>query len=121
MHPHSLENPREGKSQKPLLNVGLWGFGPAQHKSFVAKNREPEHKLLEPRGMKWLYAHTYREEDELWYMFDRQWYESLPKKCHADSLPGVWDKVKVDPDAQSRGVSGSWGAWALQFPPLGGL
>lgn len=112
LHPH------DGRTLKPMLNVGLWGFGPAQHDEFVAKNRELERKLREFRGMKWLYAQTYYKENEFWELFDRQWYDGLRRKYKAETLPDVWHKVKVDPNAP---VNESWGSWALQFWPLGGI
>jgi len=71
--------------------------------------------------MKWLYAHTYYTENEFWEMFDRPWYDGLRRTCHAGSLPSVWDKVKMDPNDQTPAVDISWGTWALQFWPLGGL
>lgn len=121
LHPHFLETEADCRTLKPMLNVGLWGFGPAQHEKFVAKNRELERKLRELGGMKWLYAQTYYEENEFWALFDRQWYEGLRQKYKAESLPSVWDKVKVDLNAQEQAANGSWGSWALQFWPLGGI
>ncbi|MCJ1439491.1 hypothetical protein MMC27_008885 [Xylographa pallens] len=121
LHPHFCETETNSQILKPMLNVGLWGFGPAQHEKFVAKNRELECKLRDLQGMKWLYAHTYYEEDEFWEMFDRQWYEGLRKKYNAETLPSVWHKVRVDLDAQRQAVGNSWGSWALQFWPVGGL
>ena len=84
------------------------------------KNRELEHKLREFGGMKWLYAHTYYEENEFWELFDRHWYEGLRRKYNAESLPSAWHKVKVDPTAQ-RQADSSWGTWALQSWPLAGI
>ena len=121
LHPHSPETEADGTTLKPMLNVGLWGFGPTQHDTFVAKNRELEERLRQLGGMKWLYAHTYYKEDEFWQMFDRSWYEDLRKKYHAETLPSVWHKVKVDPDESKKAVNSSWSAWALQFWPLGGI
>lgn len=63
-----------------MLNVSMWGFGPTQYDKFIAKDHELERKLREPRGMKWLYAHTYYEEDESWELFDRRWYDGLRQK-----------------------------------------
>ncbi|KAI4217687.1 MAG: hypothetical protein LQ351_000283 [Letrouitia transgressa] len=119
LHPHSSE--RDGQTLKPMLNIGLWGFGPSQHDNFIAKNCELERKLIEFRGMKWLYAHTYYKEDEFWKMFDRRWYDGLRRKYKAESLPSVWHKVRVDPHAQKQAIDSSWGSWALQFWPLGGI
>ncbi|MCJ1285873.1 hypothetical protein MMC26_005215, partial [Xylographa opegraphella] len=121
MHPHFPETEADGKTLKPMLNVGLWGFGPAQHDRFVAKNRELEHKLRQLGGMKWLYAHTYYEEDEFWEMFDRQWYEDLRKIYKAESLLSVWHKVKVDSNTDKQVANNGWDEWALQLWPLGGL
>ena len=121
LHPHSPETEADGQTLKPMLNVGLWGFGPHQHDKFVSKNRELEHKLRDLGGMKWLYAHTYYEENEFWDVYDRQWYEGLRKKYHAKSLPSVWHKVRVDPNAQKQAIDSSWSNWALQFWPVGGL
>ncbi|MCJ1292658.1 hypothetical protein MMC34_004211 [Xylographa carneopallida] len=121
LHPHFHETEADSQSLKPMLNVGLWGFGPAQHDQFVAKNRELESKLRDLKGMKWLYAHTYYEEDEFWEMFDRQWYNGLRKKYNAETLPSVWHKVRVDLVAQKQAVDSSWGSWAVQFWPVGGL
>ncbi|KAI9776335.1 MAG: hypothetical protein M1839_000415 [Geoglossum umbratile] len=121
LHPHFPETEADGETLEPMLNVGLWGFGPAQHDRFVAKNRELERKIRELGGMKWLYAHTYYKENEFWEMFDRQWYDGLRRKYNAELLPSVWHKVKVDPDAQRQAAESSWGEWALQFWPLGGI
>ena len=98
-----------------MLNVGLWGFGPARHDEFIAKNWELERKLREFRGLKWLYAQTYYKEDEFWELFDRQWYDGLRRKYQAETLPSVWHKV----NCQKPAINESWGSWALQFLALG--
>ncbi|KIX01067.1 uncharacterized protein Z518_10133 [Rhinocladiella mackenziei CBS 650.93] len=77
------------KTLKPMLNVGVWGFGPRQHDEFIAKNRELERKLLELRGMKWLYVQTYDTEREFWEMFDEEWYDGRRKKYNVESLTSV--------------------------------
>lgn len=121
LHPHFSETEADGQTLKPMLNVGLWGFGPAKHDGFVAKNRDLERKLRQLGGMKWLYAQTYYEENEFWELFDRQWYDGLRQKYNAESLPSIWHKVKVDSNAQRQAADRSWGTWALQFWPLGGI
>ena len=125
LHPHCHETEADGKTLKPMLNVGLWGICPAARDQIAAKNRELEGKIRELGGMKWLYAHTYYNESEFWEMFDRRWYDGLRKKYHAESLPSVWDKVKVQ---QSRSASSptqeddnSWGTWVLNVWPLSGI
>ena len=71
--------------------------------------------------MKWLYAHIYYEENQFWELYNRQWYNGLRRKYNAESLPSIWHKVKVDSNAQRQAVERSWGTWALQFWPLGGI
>lgn len=67
--------------------------------------------------MKCLYAHTYYTEQEFWAIYDRDWYDALRVKYRATALPSVYEKVKIDLDAQRRrSVSGVWAIW-----PLSGL
>lgn len=117
MHPHNTQTPYKGR----MLNIGLWGFGPAKSTEFVAKNRDLEQKLTQLGGMKWLYAHTYSPEDEFWTAFDREWYTALREKYSATSLPSVWHKVKVTPTSERKTLTqkitsvsplgGLWGIW----------
>ncbi len=115
MHPHYSLNPAfQTEDLEPMLNIGLWGYGPQDHSEFLAKNRALEHKLQELGGMKWLYAHTYYSESEFWSQFDRKWYEDLRSKYKATGLPSVYEKVKVDEKGNSE--RGLWERW-----PLGGF
>ncbi|KAL2015450.1 hypothetical protein VTK56DRAFT_5412 [Thermocarpiscus australiensis] len=101
-----------------MLNIGVWGWGPADPAEFVAKNRELENKVRELGGMKWLYAHTYYPEDEFWPMYGgREWYDALRQKYNAGTLPSVWDKVHVDPEA----ARGQTRHWLKRQWPIGGL
>ena len=121
MHPHSAEMEDDGKTLKPMLNIGLWGPGSHDEDEFVEQNRRLESKLKELGGMKWLYAQTYYTEEEFWGIYDRKWYDTLRVKYNATSLPSVYDKVKVDVEAEKKAVEGSWRLWLLTFWPLGGL
>lgn len=102
------------KEDEMMLNVGVWGWGPAKHEKFVKANRALEAKVRELGGMKWLYAHTYYDEPEFWDMYGgRKWYDALRKKYKADEagLPSVYDKVKVDLDkvkSQRGGLTSVW-------------
>ena len=120
-HPHSFETESDGKSLKPMLNIGLWGYGPPKHSDFVKVNRQLERKLRELGGMKWLYAQTYFSENEFWDIYDRKWYDNLRAKYNATSLPSVYDKVKSDVEAETKAVKSSWLLWFLSFWPISGL
>lgn len=124
-HPYTgeTETGPEGEAVgKPMLNVGLWGWGPSDHEAFVAKNRALEEKLAQLGGRKWLYAHTYYPADEFWRVYNDNvpWYETLRRKYHATSLPTVHQKVWIDVDA-ARQDRRRWTAAAKSIWPLGGL
>lgn len=123
MHPHSVDYEADGKTLKQMLNIGLWGFGPQNHDAFVAANRDLERKLRVLGGMKWLYAHTYYDEDEFWQMYDRKWYDALRKKYNATSLPSVYEKVKVDVEAEKKAEAeqASWFSSLVRIWPFGGF
>ncbi|KAL6404675.1 FAD binding domain-containing protein [Ilyonectria robusta] len=105
-HPHTgeTETAADGTvTTPPSLNIGLWGWGPVDQDEFVAKNRALEAKLAELGGMKWLYAHTYYDEDDFWKVYgNRPWYDALREKYHAATLPTVYNKVKVDVEARKE-------------------
>lgn len=118
-------NPNGWKTEiqrsQPMLNIGVWGWGPRDYGKFVTKNRALEKKLAELRGRKWLYAHTYYTEEEFWAEYDhRSQYEKLRAKYFATTLPTVYDKVKVKID--TGGALGGWNRefW-LSMWPIGGL
>lgn len=81
---------------RPMLNIGVWGWGPEDHEVFITKNRAMEDRLIQLGGRKWLYAHTYYSEDDFWKVYDRPWYQALREKYSATTLPTVYDKVKID-------------------------
>ncbi|KAK7541985.1 FAD binding domain protein [Phyllosticta citribraziliensis] len=68
---------REREEPIMLLNFGIWGPGPLQHKKFVELNRDLEATVARLGGFKWLYANAYYTEDEFWRIYDRAWYEWL--------------------------------------------
>jgi hypothetical protein len=120
-HPHSGDVEADGRTPQQMLNIGVWGFGPADPDAFVAANRDLERRLRELGGMKWFYAHTYYGEDEFWNIYDRKWYEGLRQKYSATTLPSVYDKVKIDVEADRKERQESWSRWARSFWPLGGM
>ena len=112
-----------------LLDVGIWDMGPKDSRAFIKLNRDFEQKVTELGGMKCLYAHAYYTEQEFWDIYDKDKYMDLRRKYHAESLPSVYDKVKVDLQGVTGGQSTrkqeNWSQWAYrQFWdtwPLGGL
>lgn len=84
-HASPLERVRNRrKTLKPLLNIGLWRYGPSRPENFVKANRDLEHKLRELGGMKWLYAQPYYTEEEFWKMDDKEWHDGLCQKTWRD-------------------------------------
>ena len=120
VHPH-MHQATAGRTQGPMLNVGLWGPAPTRHEDFVNLNRDLEHKLREMGGMKWLYAHTYYTEEEFWQIYDRRWYDALREKYNATSLPSVYEKVRVDVEAERRASKSSLMGYLLSQWPFAGL
>ncbi|KAF2014750.1 24-dehydrocholesterol reductase-like protein precursor [Aaosphaeria arxii CBS 175.79] len=117
MHPHT-----KGKlADDQMLNIGLWGFGPANRDEFLDKNRQLEKKLGEFGGMKWLYAHTYYTKGEFWSQFDREWHEKLRTKYRAETFPDVYEKVHVDIAKHKELVKNNWLLRIRDIWPLGGF
>jgi FAD/FMN-containing dehydrogenase len=79
-----------------MLNFGIWGPGPKNYDELVRLNRLIEHKVYELGGKKTLYAQAYYTEDEFWKTYNKRAYDAVRNKYHADHLPSVYDKVKVD-------------------------
>jgi delta24-sterol reductase len=110
-------------NEEILLDVGIWDMGPKSRQAFIKLNREFEAKVTELGGMKCLYAHSYYTEQEFWDIYDEEKYVALRRQYHAQSLPSVYDKVKVD--LQGTRASETWSEWAQRQVwdtwPLGGL
>ncbi|KAH7406286.1 hypothetical protein DE146DRAFT_438543 [Phaeosphaeria sp. MPI-PUGE-AT-0046c] len=112
-----------------LLDVGIWDMGPADSHAFIKLNRDFEAKVTELGGMKCLYAHAYYTEQEFWDIYDGKKYMELRRKYHAESLPSIYDKVKVDLQGVAGGgvesKAASWSEWAYKSFwstwPFGGL
>lgn len=85
-----------------LLNYGIWGPIPGDRRDVMSRNRDLEAKVQELGGKKWLYAHAYYTEEEFWAHYDRKPYDAVREKYGAQYLPSVYDKVKVDFEAEER-------------------
>ena len=107
-----LAEKRGPTAPEMLLNFGIWGPGLRGLDKFVDANRKLEHKVRELNRKKWLYAHAYYTEEEFWDIYDRkeydEEYDALRVKYHATYLPSVYDKVKVDVEAEKKVVRESW-------------
>lgn len=108
-----------------MLNFGVWGPVSFKRRECVRQNQELEGKVHELGGKKWLYAHAYYTEEEFWAHYDRGSYDRLREKYGAGHLPSVYDKVKVDVDAEEAAMRASWTAWLMAMIwmiwPLRGL
>ncbi|KKK12839.1 24-dehydrocholesterol reductase precursor [Aspergillus rambellii] len=119
-HPHAtVDSP--GFTADQMLNIGVWGFGPKDPETFVTANRDLERRLRELGGMKWFYAHAYYSEDEFWNIYNRAWYNGLRHKYAAETLPTVYDKVKIDVEADRKERAESWSRTVRSIWPVGGL
>ncbi|KAI1172945.1 FAD binding domain protein [Nemania sp. FL0916] len=85
-----------------VLNFGVWGPGPDDYKELVRLNRLIEQKVHELGGTKTLYAQAYYTEEEFWESYNKPAYDAVRSRYHADHLPNVYDKVKVDDVARQR-------------------
>jgi Delta24-sterol reductase len=114
------------KKGKWFVNVGVWGPGSIRYEQFIQQNRNIEQKVKELGGLKWLYARAYYTEEEMWSIYDREWYDGLREKYHATYLPTVYEKVRVSlktDDWNNGGQKGLFGSWrqALWQRPFSGL
>ncbi|KAK0640770.1 FAD binding domain protein [Cercophora newfieldiana] len=108
-----------------LLNFGVWGPASFNRRECVRMNRDLEGAVQRLGGKKWLYAQAFYTEDEFWAHYDRKAYDTLRERYHAGHLPSVYDKVKVDVDAEEAAANASWAALMLvmlwRVWPLAGL
>ncbi|KAF5550394.1 24-dehydrocholesterol reductase [Fusarium napiforme] len=112
----------ENSMSEPMLNIGVWDWGPSDREEFKAKNKDLEKKLMELGGRKWLYAHTYYTEEQFWELYDRPWYERLRERYFATTLPTVYDKVKKSGlEADGKDDKGWEFGKLLNKWPIGGI
>lgn len=96
-----------------MLNVGIWGPAPRDP---ITTNKEIEAKLMEMRGLKWLYAQTFYTPEQFWSIYDQDAYEDARRRYRAETLPDVYAKVGGTGMNTARGLVGMWRLW-----PLAGL
>ena len=96
-----------------LLNFGVWGPLPARSRREAAeRNRLLEREVRGLGGTKWLYAQAFYTEEEFWAHYDRASYDALRAAYGAGHLPTVYDKVRVDLDAEEAARQATWRARA---------
>ncbi|KAK3316949.1 hypothetical protein B0H66DRAFT_562450 [Apodospora peruviana] len=122
---HGLHAELADPTVPEYLNFGVWGPISFNRRECVRLNRELEQEVSRLDGKKCLYAHAYYTEDEFWAEYDRHSYDKLRGKYGASYLPSVYDKVKVDVDAEEAAARASVGAMLLTFVwgiwPIAGL
>lgn len=77
------------------INVGVWGPQIISYEDFVDANKGIEAKLMQLGGKKWLYAHTYYDEERFWKIYDKGWYNELRRRYRAETLPSIFEKTRV--------------------------
>ena len=116
------------------INFGVWGplaVEDMNNKAVRRINRRMEEKLKELKGLKVPYAANHYTESEFWNLcYDREEYERLRKKWHAEALPSIFDKVdrKHSDDEEEEDGEMPWWLKVLfviwpfaNLWPLGGL
>jgi hypothetical protein len=80
-----------------VIDIGVWGDTRARDfVAFAALNREVEQRLVGWQARKTLYAHAYYSREEFWRLYDRERYQALRRKYHADTVfEDIYDKVAV--------------------------
>lgn len=100
--PHYLKS-------KMLIDIGIWGQSKQYLKDNIGVNKEFETLAKKLGGRKMLYAHAYYTEDEFWKVYDKEWYEKLREKYHANKIfPTVWQKVYVSGEYSPHFLKGLW-------------
>lgn len=85
-----------GDQQKFVIDIGVWdNHAFTNYVEFLQSNRDLEDTLHKLGGQKWLYSQTYYSEDEFWQIYDKPRYQKLREKYHAETLPDMYDKVRV--------------------------
>lgn len=113
LNPYSLQagsGTEKEANRRLMLNIGVWGPSPGEP---VATNRAIEAKLMELKGLKWLYAQTFYTAQEFWSIYDQSSYTALRKKYNAEGLPDIYEKVGGTGKNRGKGLTGIWTIWPL--------
>lgn len=76
-----------------VINIGVWGK-PASNGSMYEINRTLERVTQKLGGRKVLYAHAHYSEAEFWSIYDRDRYDAVRLRYHANNVfPSLYEKV----------------------------
>lgn len=101
------------------INVGIYKKFGHDYPRFLQTNRDIEHKVMELRGRKVLYAHAYYQRDEFWKIYDHAWYNALREKYFASTVfPDIYDKTKVSEKYKPSIFVGIWNALRFRKLPV---
>ena len=98
-----------------IISIGVWGPCMPRGTDFVVLNRALEAKVASLGGLKWVYAHNHYTPSEFWSNYDKQWYDNLREKYHAEYLPSMYEKTKFDWEAEEKAIRSSWLRWVCSF------
>ena len=101
--------------QDYIISIGVWGPRMPKGTDPVAANRKLEAKVKQLGGLKWLYAHNHYTPQEFWENYDKQWYDDLRTKYHAEYLPSMYDKTRFDWEAERKAIQSSTLRWVFSF------
>jgi hypothetical protein len=97
MKPDSLSSLEPNNIKTPLaINIGIWGNKVESYAKFVSLNKLLENELRLLRGKKVLYAQSFYTEKEFWDIYDKDDYQKLRLKYHAENLQDVFKKTRVN-------------------------
>ncbi|MCX6793261.1 MAG: FAD-binding protein [Candidatus Falkowbacteria bacterium] len=81
---------------KLLIDIGIYGQTNKYLLDPIKSNRKLEAFAKRNGGRKMLYAHAYYTENEFWSIYNKDWYNKLRIKYHAQNVfPDVWKKTHV--------------------------
>jgi hypothetical protein len=69
-----------------VLNIGIWGRTKKYLENPLEKNRLVEQFANKFKARKVLYAHQYYPQDEFWTLYDKNKYDNLREKYHANTM-----------------------------------
>lgn len=88
------------------VNVGFYGRDTKDFDEYLKLNREVEARLKSGGGMKWFYSQVFYTREELMDIIDVEKAEVMKKRCHAEHMADVYDKIKPESQQPISGLRG---------------